>query len=655
MKIKTKLGFLLVISAIFIYGLSALLLSSTFKDYIDNDEKTKIQTSENLAFNFIKDNLTDVDDFSISWGYWTETYNYINGEYEDYPELELTPDYLLDYGVDMSIILDIDGKPIYSHYFDLETSEYSEIDAETLEAFHAFFKRSIEPNEYFVGITKLNDQYFYLSSTRVQDSEYIKDPNGFFVAARKIDTNELEKFPIESGYLTIEDASEDLTLDANTYYETLDDAGNGIFNEDNLKSRFFSYQNTFMPYNVEKDSSNIEITYLIINDMNLNEVINVKLVTDRESYKLGILLLEKITKIFIVLLLSLFLIVYFGFNIMLTSPLSKMIHELKQVDFNSVRKSKLTKTRGKEMNYLNNTMNEMLSDISDKQDELIMNEAKLHSILSSVTGGIITIDLHGKIDFVNKTALKLLNLEEPKGKELFDILKKYSKLSQDDFYKSIENPTSDQEVLILPLVIDDEEKFFKYSISDVVDQKRKCIGQVFVFNDFTDSFNYQKNIEYLGYYDSLTGVHNRNFFDVKVQELKNKLPNQIGVIFADLNDLKTVNDTYGHETGDALICGVANIIKNNMLNDKLSNNVITRIGGDEFVIIIENHSDAELTEYIDRLKVLFNNTKINGIQLSVSFGFASNSSGENDIAKLINSADRMMYSEKRLKNRVFKK
>ena len=651
MKIKTKLGFLLVISAIFIYGLSAKLLSNTFKDYQDNDEKTKIQTSENLAFNFIEDNLNDVDDFSTGWGYWTETYNYINGEYDDYPELELTPNYLLDYGVDMSIILDIDGKLIYSHYFDFETSEYSEIDAKTLEAFHAFFKESIEPNEYFVGITKLNDQFFYLSSTRVQDSNYIKEPNGFFVAAKKIDKNELEKFPFESGYLTIEDASENITLDAKTYYDTLDDTGNGIFKDDYLKSRFFTYQNTFMPYNIEKNSSNIEMTYLIINDVNHNEVISVKLVTDRISHKLGILLLEKITKIFMILLISLFLIVYFGFNVMLTSPLSKMIHELKQVDFNNIRKSKLSKTKGKEMNYLKNTIDEMLSNISDKQDELIWNEAKLHSILSSVTGGIITIDLYGKIDFVNKTALKLLNLEEPKGIELFDLLKKYSKLSQDDFYKSIEYPTSDQEVLILPLVIDDDEKFFKYSISDVVDQKGKCVGQVFAFNDFTDSFNYQKNIEYLGYYDSLTGVHNRNFFDVKVEELKNKLPNQIGVIFADLNDLKAVNDTYGHETGDALICGFANIIKNNMLG----NNVITRIGGDEFVIIIENHSDAELTEYIDRLKDLFNNTKINGIQLSVSFGFASNSSGENDIAKLINSADRMMYSEKRLKNRVFKK
>jgi len=118
----------------------------------------------------------------------------------------------------------------------------------------------------------------------------------------------------------------------------------------------------------------------------------------------------------------------------------------------------------------------------------------------------------------------------------------------------------------------------------------------------------------------------------------------------DIDGLKTVNDTKGHEMGDLLISTMAEIIKKSVDEKELA----MRYGGDEFVIIGEMETDDRLGQLTDELRAEMDmwNRKNDMFRLSASIGGSSFQAEKiEDLNKLIERADRHMYEEKRKKKR----
>ena len=114
------------------------------------------------------------------------------------------------------------------------------------------------------------------------------------------------------------------------------------------------------------------------------------------------------------------------------------------------------------------------------------------------------------------------------------------------------------------------------------------------------------------------------------------------VIFFDVNNLKKINDSQGHEKGDALITAVSSMIMT--LTD--INRKAYRIGGDEFVIIVENPQEGEIDTLLQKWEelVALKNQKTE-VDLSVAVGFAYGEGKEID--KIIKEADQLMYQKKK--------
>lgn len=141
--------------------------------------------------------------------------------------------------------------------------------------------------------------------------------------------------------------------------------------------------------------------------------------------------------------------------------------------------------------------------------------------------------------------------------------------------------------------------------------------------------------------DDMTGLYNRNkyLYMIENEYIHN---DKVGVIFFDVNNLKYVNDTLGHEKGDALISTVGRMILT--LTD--TNKKGYRIGGDEFVIVMENPQEGELDGLLikwEKLIGLQNQTV--EIDLSVAVGYAYGEGKEVDM--IIKEADKMMYQKKK--------
>jgi diguanylate cyclase (GGDEF)-like protein len=161
------------------------------------------------------------------------------------------------------------------------------------------------------------------------------------------------------------------------------------------------------------------------------------------------------------------------------------------------------------------------------------------------------------------------------------------------------------------------------------------------FSDINYVFD-EKNklIKKTAFIDHLTGLHNRSYFD----ELMNSLSSckkDIGVVMLDANGLKLVNDAYGHSVGDKLLKELSKI-----LTSVYHDSTVFRWGGDEFLVVMQDSSEQELINRENLFDELANQVFIENVQLSASSGFYIAKICEEDIDRMINKAEKIMYEKK---------
>ena len=152
---------------------------------------------------------------------------------------------------------------------------------------------------------------------------------------------------------------------------------------------------------------------------------------------------------------------------------------------------------------------------------------------------------------------------------------------------------------------------------------------------------YQEKLFYLSYHDTLTGLYNRAYYEKKLDEICGS-----GVFIMDVDGLKKVNDTYGHEAGDLLLIRVAEVLKRVFR----SSDVLCRIGGDEYAALLEEGTELERLKQ-EIFLALQKENEINDseelkLQLSVGYAREENEMRKGNLRQLIKLADQRMYQEK---------
>jgi len=161
-----------------------------------------------------------------------------------------------------------------------------------------------------------------------------------------------------------------------------------------------------------------------------------------------------------------------------------------------------------------------------------------------------------------------------------------------------------------------------------------------VASDIQKRTKREARIRHMAEIDGLTGVNNRYKF---VQAVNGYYPNcdHVAVLYFDINNLKDMNDKNGHECGDKLICGLSE----ELLKRENDNCKAYRIGGDEFVMIMEKNEAYRAEEIKKDLIESVNGKPVDGsIKLYAAVGIASGA-GKN-IENIINEADERMYQFK---------
>jgi len=287
-------------------------------------------------------------------------------------------------------------------------------------------------------------------------------------------------------------------------------------------------------------------------------------------------------------------------------------------------------------------------DITEqRKKEKIIKEKNdfLSTILEVQNSLFLLLDSDGKIVGFNKACEKLTGYteEEVKDKKVWDLfIKQNEKKEVEKVFNQLKNKDYPNKHENHWLTKTGEEKIISWSNNVILDDENNIKYIVATGIDITERKMREKQIEYLSFHDELTGLYNRRFFEEEMKRLDTKRQLPISIIMADLNGLKIINDSYGHEKGDELLKRTASILKDSIRDE----DILARQGGDEFAVLLPKTQKEKAKKVLSRIKNETKKTSAENIPVSIALGVATKENIEQDIEKIFKKADDNMYQNK---------
>lgn len=290
------------------------------------------------------------------------------------------------------------------------------------------------------------------------------------------------------------------------------------------------------------------------------------------------------------------------------------------------------------------------------RERLASSEERFRYLADSAADAIITIDQQGTITFWNQAAEAIFGYpaEEALRERIELIIPKrylsrsFGRLDQ-IFSKTVtgsgnrpgERPGS-RPVEMMARRRGGAE--FPAEISYAVWSTREGSFLTAIIRDISERKEAEKQLKYLSFHDPLTGLYNRAYFEEEMSRIGKSRYKTLGLILADVDGLKLINDTLGHKTGDGLLLVMAGIIKDSCrLGD-----LVARIGGDEFAVMLPNCDRTIVEGICGRIRETTQqyNQQNPELPLSLSVGHAIRAMGEAAPDDVFREADGNMYREK---------
>lgn len=292
-------------------------------------------------------------------------------------------------------------------------------------------------------------------------------------------------------------------------------------------------------------------------------------------------------------------------------------------------------------------INSLLEEEIEKKTQIEIENNKLTERLQkykllaeNANDAILFVSRDGHILEANDTAIRIYGYssEEFKKLSVFDLrhVEKQQKILE-QMYNAAD-----------PGIIFETTHYLKdgTSIPVEVSSKGSTIGDkkilFSIVRNISDRKKAEKEILYVSYHDQLTGLYNRRFYELELRRINVEENIPIALIIGDVNGLKLTNDAFGHKAGDTLLQRISNILK----IECPSNSTISRIGGDEFAILLSNTTEDLAKIIVNDIKGAIKNEKADNVVLSLSIGATVKKNKFEDIDEIFKKAEADMYRDK---------
>lgn len=215
------------------------------------------------------------------------------------------------------------------------------------------------------------------------------------------------------------------------------------------------------------------------------------------------------------------------------------------------------------------------------------------------------------------------------------------------FFMNPTNRSNKKQNLIIQPIILEERECILIQVFDVTSQYQQIKLLKKAIKERREA---EEELRYTVFHDTLTGLYNRNYFEEEINKLNQHGLIPISIIVADVNGLKIVNDTFGHDRGDQYLKRVSTIIKQSCRRGDR----IARWGGDEFIILLNQTTGIEAERICDRIKENCSQDPNELESISIALGYAVKESLEENLLDVLKNAEEMMYKNKLTENRSAK-
>lgn len=290
------------------------------------------------------------------------------------------------------------------------------------------------------------------------------------------------------------------------------------------------------------------------------------------------------------------------------------------------------------------------------EDALRDSEARYRALFDRTLYCVYIHDFDGRFLDFNDAALKLLGYarEEIPFLNLSSILDKEQLLKALKIIETIKRTGSQKGATEYRFRRKDGNYVWVETEASIIYRDGKPYAIQGIARDITERKGMEEELRALSLVDELTGLYNRRGFLTLARlqlKLADRLKRRMFMFFTDVDGLKEINDTLGHPEGDQALIDTANILKKTFRES----DVIARIGGDEFVVLIMETSDESAEKLTKRFKENLKTHDSKGgrsYKLSISLGTAHfDPKNPCSVEELMARADKSMYEQKRFKQR----
>lgn len=625
MSIKSKV----LLAVIPLLLLSVILSNFAFllftRGYISQQEDIQVNIAIESVSSYIADQCADYLGRVNDWAHWDDTNEFVSGQNPEYIELNLNQSTFENLDLSFFILIDREGQVFYNQFYSQEAEKFTTFPA----SFNANVSNALNYASLASDISflrKIGNDYYFFAASEVTNSTSSSFPNGKLIIGRIIDAETLFKIETISG----------TKITGLSSVKTKNDSAR-------------NYLSAVTSATVHESKSSIGVELIFLNPVSEHDAVKFDLKISREPYLSSMQRLLTFTYInsFGCTTLAVVLIIFLG-NV-ITRPFIRLVSEVGRVDKESGKYSRVSESGGKEVSSLGKSINHLLNRIESGQKELYDNKKKLEATLTSVGDGVFAVDTEQNIVFMNPIAQRLTGwqfeeVQHTPIRNVFRIINEYTKETVPSPIQQVFDQGEIVELANHTLLItkDGNELPIEDTAAPIKDETGAISGCVLVFRDSSERKERQKRIEYLSYHDQLTDLYNRRFFEEELRRLDVERNYPLTIVYADVNGLKVINDAFGHESGDQLLTLVADAMKTACRAD----DIIARIGGDEFLILLPKTDAAQAASIVERIKENMGIVHFNGMSASVSFGVETRTESSQSTDEVMNSAERNMYQAK---------
>jgi len=352
---------------------------------------------------------------------------------------------------------------------------------------------------------------------------------------------------------------------------------------------------------------------------------------------------------------AILLLLSFGIAYLATKQIAAPIRQVSQRyarmaagDFNGTLDQKLQK-RGDEIGQLARGFIQINHSLSRTISELAASEQRFRMITENMVDLVALTDLNGYLQYVSPSHESIIGwkVRHILGRCAFDAMHPDDVQQAKQAYANIIKTKKPGSFTYRCQKSDGEYRWLETLGKPLLDANGQVVSLVTASRDIHERRQSEEQIRYMAEHDALTGLFNRSYFENQMRLLDEMLVFPVSMIICDLDGLKFVNDTLGHQAGDELLLAVTEIIS----NAAPEGSTVARIGGDEFGVLLPDYSDNLAGYVADNIRNAVAQYNVTHPDiLSISMGVAYRMTADLSMPAVFKEAYQQMDREKLLHN-----